>query len=1025
MVIGDPVLVSHFSASPRALRMFPNGISGLHNNNNNNNSSSTPSNAVHNVNTSYGFGDRRRYPSEAHLSNDGPYFVSIAVVPTKDPIHHHSHHHQPQQQQQQQPSSNTSYNVSPFPRSRAFPVRLGRSAKLNRHRMGMFIPSPTSDSSSDDEFSKPSRPIHMQRRPRDLSCDPAIMRGVNRRPSFESRIYDRVAVDDSVFPFVPQPKQAIRDRESKRLQRYVVNNHAESPLNSALSYCPTYAFSNSARSASSQRRNCVRTAQMSAANIPTRNLNGVRPPSETATVESLGVNRIEPTEIYNLSDHCRLVVNSDGYYDHISSDHQRCNMDTPSSRASTVRQSSTNLQRGISPVSSGSTGSTSNILHRLRVDIDMHGRRQASSVSPSSIGPKNTVQQSHSSLESSGNDDDARQGATGHGERRDSGVGSSLSRSPSGPTTQRVRNSRLISTIYTPKNANTTNSAHRNKLFNYNILSYEDSHINGDDETFICDSDLPLCMDALSVGEMLRLRKLAFLKLSVLLDRYGGGGIRVGGGSNINSNPTVKNWAMLKLMKRIRNPENKVAKSSVSIFGLPLAIVQSKTAHALPKSILEVMQFLRVLAPETIGIFRKNGVRSRIMELRAQCDSEEGGFTNGVGLDPLQVHDIADMLKQYFRELPEPLMTTKFSETFANIFLYVPRELRMEALQYAVLLLPDENREALQTLLFFLKDVSKHAATNSMTSQNLALCFAPSLFQLTTARLNAVSPTRRHKTIGAAGMPTEKEMKESRAAQECLCVMIENCCKLFLVPHNNVFEHSNNVVGYEPDAPCLTELGVSSDGNYKTYLMQKARELLKEHRDRWKGWIVEGSVDGVEISSKKSPDGHPLRYYRVWVDVEALPKEVLLRLTKERHIWDVRVINWRRVAQLSADSCDVFQYVLNDMPSHATRDVVVVRFWRVDMKELRGGCVLVERSVRSSETQLLGGVSAAVLSSRFLIEPNAGRSRVTYVSRIDLRGRSNVWYNRVFGQLVARQLCRLRDSFGQMAVDDDGPETKV
>lgn len=43
-----------------------------------------------------------------------------------------------------------------------------------------------------------------------------------------------------------------------------------------------------------------------------------------------------------------------------------------------------------------------------------------------------SAQRSHSSLESSGNDDELvmRQHRSGAGERRDSGVGSSLSRSP-------------------------------------------------------------------------------------------------------------------------------------------------------------------------------------------------------------------------------------------------------------------------------------------------------------------------------------------------------------------------------------------------------------------------------------------------------------------------------------------------------------------------------------------------------------------------------------------------------------------
>ncbi|VDM93294.1 unnamed protein product, partial [Litomosoides sigmodontis] len=324
----------------------------------------------------------------------------------------------------------------------------------------------------------------------------------------------------------------------------------------------------------------------------------------------------------------------------------------------------------------------------------------------------------------------------------------------------------------------------------------------------------------------------------------------------------------------------------LSTFGLPLVIIQSHSGFALPRFVLEMMHFLRIAAPDTVGIFRKSGVRSRIAELRMLCDvsPEVEVFTDGK-LDQSQVHDVADLLKQYFRELPEPLMTAKYSETFAKIFMHIPIEMRMEALQHAVLLLPDEHREALQTLLYFLHDIAKHSATNSMTSQNLAVCFAPSLFQLCgTTHLNNISPTRRHKTIGAAGLPTEREVRESRAAQECLVQMIEHCTKIFIAPTSPGFERdkvSEYCKGSEPDAPFLTELGLSQDGNYKTYLLQKARELLKEHRDRWKGWIVEGTVNGVEISTKKSTDGHPLRFFRVWVDIEAPPKEILTRIVRE------------------------------------------------------------------------------------------------------------------------------------------------
>ena len=66
----------------------------------------------------------------------------------------------------------------------------------------------------------------------------------------------------------------------------------------------------------------------------------------------------------------------------------------------------------------------------------------------------------------------------------------------------------------------------------------------------------------------------------------------------------------------------------------------------------------------------------------------------------------------------------------STIFIDVPPQYRLRALQSAVLLLPDENREVLQTLLLFLSDISECKDVNQMPASNLAVCFAPSLFQI-------------------------------------------------------------------------------------------------------------------------------------------------------------------------------------------------------------------------------------------------------------------------------------------------------
>lgn len=66
-----------------------------------------------------------------------------------------------------------------------------------------------------------------------------------------------------------------------------------------------------------------------------------------------------------------------------------------------------------------------------------------------------------------------------------------------------------------------------------------------------------------------------------------------------------------------------------------------------------------------------------------------------------------------------------------------PKDQQLAAAQAAVILLPDESREALRTLLLFLWDVVACVDENQMTPTNIAVCLAPSLFHLNTLRRDA------------------------------------------------------------------------------------------------------------------------------------------------------------------------------------------------------------------------------------------------------------------------------------------------
>lgn len=88
--------------------------------------------------------------------------------------------------------------------------------------------------------------------------------------------------------------------------------------------------------------------------------------------------------------------------------------------------------------------------------------------------------------------------------------------------------------------------------------------------------------------------------------------------------------------------------------------------------------------------------------------------------------------------LPEASMEIR--KPFCHFFLTVlPKDQWLAAAQAATLLLPDENREVLQTLLYFLSDIAS-AEENQMTAGNLAVCLAPSIFHLNVSKKDSASP---------------------------------------------------------------------------------------------------------------------------------------------------------------------------------------------------------------------------------------------------------------------------------------------
>ncbi|XP_068185532.1 rho GTPase-activating protein 6-like isoform X2 [Antennarius striatus] len=146
-------------------------------------------------------------------------------------------------------------------------------------------------------------------------------------------------------------------------------------------------------------------------------------------------------------------------------------------------------------------------------------------------------------------------------------------------------------------------------------------------------------------------------------------------------------------------------------------------------------QYLEKYGLQTVGIFRVGSSKKRVQQLRKEFDQ---GWE--VQLDEEHsVHDVAALLKEFLRDMPDPLLTRELYTAFVNTMSLDYSE-QESALQLLIFLLPPCNSDTLQRLLCLLSTVTAHAEDsvdnegqevtgNKMTSLNLATVFGPNLLQ--------------------------------------------------------------------------------------------------------------------------------------------------------------------------------------------------------------------------------------------------------------------------------------------------------
>lgn len=157
------------------------------------------------------------------------------------------------------------------------------------------------------------------------------------------------------------------------------------------------------------------------------------------------------------------------------------------------------------------------------------------------------------------------------------------------------------------------------------------------------------------------------------------------------------------------------------------------------------------------GIYRKSGASTQIQAIR---DGFEKSHLDYDISDPdLDIHAVTSALKQYFRKLPTPLITFDVYEKIIDTNEIASSPQRIEALQKSLQALPAVHRDVLEFLMFHLKRVVEREKENLMTSQNIAVVFAPTI-------MRPESLTR--------------EMTDVQKKNDVLKFLVENCQEVFM-----------------------------------------------------------------------------------------------------------------------------------------------------------------------------------------------------------------------------------------------------
>eukprot|EP00004_Rigifila_ramosa_P000035 TRINITY_DN1005_c0_g2_i2.p1 TRINITY_DN1005_c0_g2~~TRINITY_DN1005_c0_g2_i2.p1 ORF type:complete len:1171 (-),score=265.89 TRINITY_DN1005_c0_g2_i2:1914-5426(-) len=145
----------------------------------------------------------------------------------------------------------------------------------------------------------------------------------------------------------------------------------------------------------------------------------------------------------------------------------------------------------------------------------------------------------------------------------------------------------------------------------------------------------------------------------------------------------------------------------------------------IPKVVLAMFEYIEKNSADQVGVFRVAANAAEVKALKKTMD--EGKPLHLTNLVDVMI--VPNLLKAYFREMPEPLMTFKAYPEWIVAAQIKQKSEKIAKMRSLISAMPDQNRALLHELVNFLVRISRSASVNKMTASNLAIVFAPNLLR--------------------------------------------------------------------------------------------------------------------------------------------------------------------------------------------------------------------------------------------------------------------------------------------------------